>query len=305
MVENQPEAYPVGQRAAKFAARLRETVGLPVGLPGDCLDADLAFLDQHTADIPVSLPNSALFLVQAWQNLIAANELPAIAERMVNDAAGHQTTRARRGLLPGAPDNLAWASKVLEMKQSNAAPGLLAGMLQTCPIRRESVDMAPPSPMVFKRPTITRVSEVTRRTQLIGDEVRSFNNAGSSSTATEKVTVTNRFTMSASVDLNQARSISGTAGVGFLDTLNIQAELQNDLARRYSLQIGNEQTYEQSSEVNIPAHTNVQIIFHWKLIWATGMLALAELAEPALEVAEVPFEVTVGLTYDKETRDIT
>ena len=37
------------------------------------------------ATIPVSLPSSALFLARAWQELIAANELPAIAERMVAD----------------------------------------------------------------------------------------------------------------------------------------------------------------------------------------------------------------------------
>ena len=85
VAEDQPDAFPEGKRAATFAALLRQTVGLPDNLPGDCLAKDLAFLDQHTADIPVSLPNSALFLVQAWQDLIAANELPAIAERIVAD----------------------------------------------------------------------------------------------------------------------------------------------------------------------------------------------------------------------------
>src|SRR5262249_59840949 len=62
-------------RAATFAALLRQAAALPDGLDGDCLETDLAFLDDHAADIPVSLPRSALFLAQAWQNLIAAHEL--------------------------------------------------------------------------------------------------------------------------------------------------------------------------------------------------------------------------------------
>ena len=85
VVENQPLEFPEQQRAARFAQKLREAVGLPVGLPDDCLVTDLAFLDHHDADIPVSLPNSALFIARAWQNLITANELPAVAERMVAD----------------------------------------------------------------------------------------------------------------------------------------------------------------------------------------------------------------------------
>jgi hypothetical protein len=34
------------------------------------------------------------------------------------------------------------------------------------------------------------------------------------------------------------------------------------------------------------------------------MLTLAEFAQPATALAEVPFEVTVGIGFDKETRDI-
>ena len=168
VVENQPEAFPAGQRAAKFAARLRQTAGLPDGLPGDCLDTDLAFLDQHTADIPVSLPNSALFLAQAWQNLIAASELPAVAERMVADGGrlppltspslGHDSsqpiwTKAADAVrqmwhnvaimhhgqqaLSAPPD--AWVTDVLNLKQSNAAPAEFARQLPRCPVRQETL----------------------------------------------------------------------------------------------------------------------------------------------------------------------
>jgi hypothetical protein len=167
VVENQPEEFPEGQRAAKFAQRLRETLGLAKGLNGDCLEKDLAFLDKHAADIPVSLPNSALFLARAWQDLIAANELPAVADRMVADGGrlpplaspspgpGRQPlwTQAanaarkmwhnaaimrRRKQALSAPPN-AWVTDVLRLKNSNAEPAEFAAKLPTCPVRQETL----------------------------------------------------------------------------------------------------------------------------------------------------------------------
>ena len=133
VVENQPAEYPEQHRAERFAQKLRDAIGLPGNLPGDCLDADLAFLDNHDADIPVSLPNSALFIARAWQNLIAANELPAVAERMVADG----------GRLPGKqamstpPD--AWVTRVFNLRNSNASAAEFARELQRCPVRQETL----------------------------------------------------------------------------------------------------------------------------------------------------------------------
>ena len=176
VVEDQPDAFPEGERAATFAALLRETVGLADNLDGDCLAKDLAFLDQHTADIPVSLPNSALFLAQAWQNLIAANELPAVAERIVADGGrlpplidpharqdpsnpasgerkqsawtkaadstrrtwhGAAANRRRKQSLSAPPD--AWVTKVLNLQHRNADPEEFARELPGCPVRQETL----------------------------------------------------------------------------------------------------------------------------------------------------------------------
>ena len=108
-----------GKRAENFAKLLRETLGLKDNLPGDCLEHDLAFLDQQGATIPVSLPNSALFLAQAWQNLITASELPTVAGQM--------------------PATDAWATKVRNMKDGNEEPEEFARQLPRCPVRRETL----------------------------------------------------------------------------------------------------------------------------------------------------------------------
>ena len=151
-----------GQRAQEFAGLLRDSLGLAAGLPGDCLAEDLAFLDQPDAAIPVSLPRSALFLARAWQDLIAANELPAVAERILADggrlpplispanAAGGEPAPSVRGWwrqraarrrhhqpLPAPPD--AWVTNVLNARQQKKDPAYYATLLPDCPVRRESL----------------------------------------------------------------------------------------------------------------------------------------------------------------------
>jgi patatin-related protein len=151
-----------GERAQQFAGLLRDNLGLAAGLPGDCLAEDLAFLDQPDAVIPVSLPRSALFLVRAWQDLIAANELPVVAERILADggrlpplispanAAGGEPPPSVRGWwrqraarrrhhqpLPAPPD--AWVTNVLNARQEKKDPAYYATLLPSCPVRRESL----------------------------------------------------------------------------------------------------------------------------------------------------------------------
>jgi patatin-related protein len=155
-----------GQRAENFASLLRETVGLPANQPGDCLKEDLGFLDKPDAVIPVSLPNSALFLARAWQDLIAANELPTIAEQMLADSGGlmpvidprnatgaqpnlpvstrvrttwHKVANTHRQNQPlnGLPDP--WATNMLTMKRENKEPGDFARELPSCPVRLETL----------------------------------------------------------------------------------------------------------------------------------------------------------------------
>jgi patatin-related protein len=148
VVEDDPDRFPEGQRAAGFAKALRGATGLPAGLPGDCLEADLAFLDDHTAEVPVSLPNSALFVAQAWQNLIAANELPVIAGE-INAGSGRPPSQAdphgrgspangQQGQSPPASPQR-WATNMLSLEKRAAAPEEFARQLPWCPVRQETL----------------------------------------------------------------------------------------------------------------------------------------------------------------------
>ena len=169
--------WPHGERARKFAALLRQELGLPPGQAGDCLETDLAYLDRQDAPIPVSLPNSALFLARAWQELIAAEELPVIAQRMVADdrqlppttnpgqvpavltgpgstepheaaraclaarirATWHRVTVRHRQRQPTPAPADPWITTVLAMSKSRQAPRELAAQLASCPVRWQTL----------------------------------------------------------------------------------------------------------------------------------------------------------------------
>jgi patatin-related protein len=123
--------WPHGKRAANFARLLRQTAGISGRLEGDCLEEDLRYLDEPGAGIPASLPDSAVFLAQAWQNLITASELPVIAQQMLAGDA-HQDQ-------PISRPARAWAANVFSMQARDMAPADFAKELPRCPVRTETL----------------------------------------------------------------------------------------------------------------------------------------------------------------------
>ena len=81
VVEDDPQAFPEKKRAASFATALRDATGLPAGLPEDCLEQDLAFPDDHNAEIPVSLPKRALPPMRPGQQTSAAGLAPDLVRQ--------------------------------------------------------------------------------------------------------------------------------------------------------------------------------------------------------------------------------
>lgn len=148
--EDHPDLYGErDERPDKFLDALLTAVGMNnVDKPTRArLRKSLQFLADSQAEIPVGLPDFAVLIAQAWQQLIAANELPIIAKEMLTDD-GHLPAQAdpgkpgqatpRRGRKPaGAPDN--WAITVHEMDKKEPAQKF-ARMLPSCPVRNESLN---------------------------------------------------------------------------------------------------------------------------------------------------------------------
>jgi hypothetical protein len=164
VIEDHYQAWPENQRAANFASLLRQTAGLPDSEESHCLEKELEYLNDPQAPIPVSLPNSALFLARAWQELIAASELPVIAKQVLADSGRRPqlidprnttdgkpsksdrirqkwhkqvTSRRENQAQNGPPDQ--WSADMLTMQRHNAAPAEIARQLADCPVRYETL----------------------------------------------------------------------------------------------------------------------------------------------------------------------
>jgi hypothetical protein len=79
-----------------------------------------------------------------------------------------------------------------------------------------------------------------------------------------------------------------------------QARMSNDLRKNHSIHNENELVFAQTTAVSIPKNTHVVVIIHWKLIWQRGVASLAA-QEHTLNV---PYLLTTGLRFDKETVDV-
>ncbi|WP_052436452.1 DUF3376 domain-containing protein [Georgenia sp. SUBG003] len=138
-----------GARARTFADSLSRALDdLPV--PGDVL-ADLAFLDDETASVPVSLPNLAAWVASALQEHVAAEELPAVAAQIRREQRPTDAARA-------------WLAEFDRSRSAGTgvAPGrdVLARLTATCPVASERLaDEAARRTPLFLR-TATRTAAV-------------------------------------------------------------------------------------------------------------------------------------------------
>ncbi len=139
--EDRPDQFGKREeRPDKFLNALLTAVGLDN--PDDVDDAtraslreSLQFLKDPTKDIPVGLPDFALFIARAWQQLIAASELPVIAREMLADRPADS-----------------WAVTVREMDGKEPAREI-ARRLPSCPVRYETIGNQVGTPAFTKTAT--------------------------------------------------------------------------------------------------------------------------------------------------------
>lgn len=139
-------AKPGSSKAAWFAEQL-ETIGAPaLPLPAPpgaapvlvdsaAIARELAYLDSPELPVPTSLPVTALWLAQAWQVQIAAEELQVVAHS-VRDGRDDSTTARRPNAIGSA--SAAWADTLLKVPPATL-PDRAAALLRSCPVPDETV----------------------------------------------------------------------------------------------------------------------------------------------------------------------
>jgi patatin-related protein len=133
-----------GDKAAWFIARLESLCGTqlpgatginiaPTGadpdqLTGDRIRAELAFLDNPALLLPASVPLTALWVAQAWQLHIAAEEIPSIVDAICDPRDSSQPPpQPRRPLRKDRPGAV---TKVMRASGTRAVPPRLARSAQ-------------------------------------------------------------------------------------------------------------------------------------------------------------------------------
>jgi serine/threonine protein kinase len=140
-----------------------------------------------------------------------------------------------------------------------------------------------------------------RYEELRQDDVYTFDNSRSSSTATETIRVAHTAKVEIEVNLSEMKGIGGDAGVKFLNVASIQGHIKGEILARHSLRQSSEFVFEQATAISVPASTHVKVVFHWKRLWEEGMVTIGD---GGVAVAQIPYAVTVGLRFDKETIDL-
>ncbi|BBX83027.1 patatin-like protein [Mycolicibacterium aubagnense] len=140
--------WPVGpDRRAQWFVRNLEAIGAPgipsAGPPSAAVLTELQFLDRPEMSLPSSLPNTSLWLAQAWQKCVLDEELDALANAVLNPQP------------PKPPDwspttTHDWAEKVLAKP---AGPAKYA-LLQENPVAGETLATDKSSPLMSR--TITK-----------------------------------------------------------------------------------------------------------------------------------------------------
>jgi Effector-associated domain 1 len=140
-----------------------------------------------------------------------------------------------------------------------------------------------------------------RRVESLGTVENYFNNSGSSSASLETLRISKSTQFVLKFDVSRATFRNGGASVGLSDFAKIQGKLQSSLLSRFSLTETTTLTVERTSQVKIEAQAHVKVDLHWKCVWQDGIIALR--TRSGLEV-EIPYSVTVGLTFDQTLTDV-
>jgi hypothetical protein len=143
-----------------------------------------------------------------------------------------------------------------------------------------------------------RVIEEGRRDILLGEpEVRVIDNTRGTSPVVRTFRISREWTRSWSLDTERQMTAKGGLSLP-LATLKAEAEMM--LKQRYGSTGGERHTYEDSVVVTSAPHTRTTVRFLWREIRLMGSL---ELCENDAVLHQIPFEGTVGLSFDQQQID--
>jgi hypothetical protein len=80
----------------------------------------------------------------------------------------------------------------------------------------------------------------------------------------------------------------------------MKLDCEDTLRRKFSTSETNRQVYTETVEITVPAATKLKVIFIWKNLCQCGYI---DVCTPENGVAQIPFKIVVGVTFDQSQVD--
>ena len=146
----------------------------------------------------------------------------------------------------------------------------------------------------------SRINETHVTDEPLGDEDRNIDNSNSSSTLRRSFTISREWTRSYTLSQEKVIGSSTEFAAGLTESASFKARAEDTLKNKYILSEEAKQVYKEEVVVEVLPRTKTRLRFHWKRLWQHGVVTLYSDGQV---VAELPFQVIIGLTFDQTQSD--
>jgi hypothetical protein len=170
------------------------------------------------------------------------------------------------------------------------------------PVARAS---APTRKISLARCRVTDVREQGEIEEFISEERRIYPNH-SKAPSTQTVGLSHSFTRTVTIEASKLRAHNSEAGVTLFGFAAIQAQVQRQLNQRYSIEVQDTIIFSEQTTIEIPPYSTIKHVIKWKLVSLNGIaiLGVPARSSTSLDLAELPYEVPLRLTFEDDKFDV-
>jgi len=157
----------------------------------------------------------------------------------------------------------------------------------------------PPRQVDLSRCRLLDVTEERKVEEFLREERKTYRN-NSSATITQTITITSSITRTVTIESTKLKSHSEGAGIALVRFASIQGQIQRQLSERYTVTLQSTSSVSEETSASILPYSTIEHIIRWKTVTWVGTALLGKPARLPQPVAEIPYEVLLGLTFESE-----
>jgi hypothetical protein len=137
-------------------------------------------------------------------------------------------------------------------------------------------------------------------------ERKQYPNNSKTAILTKEISISNSVIRTVTLEWSSLKAHNAEAGITLLGFAAIQGQVQQQLNQRYSVTTQSSIVIGEKTTIQIPPATTVEHVIRWKLVSSQGLAVLGESARgtPRFDLAQVPYQVPMRLTYDEDLNDV-